>query len=330
VTASELAARNNERDGYWMAISGRVYDVTEFAHIHPGGLKIIQSYAGMDATYAYQVIQHHANPEIDAMLGMYERGVLLEPSFGQVWGVALSQRGLRHVSLRDVYRAWTDLLYMVVEMENGIANDLRMRHEPFTDSESPGHVLLTPIKAQRLGQTHSRLVDDYLPLVLGDPLDALWRMTLGVLGRQRLDAGWMRATMDAVAAAPDARACAGASARLDRSLKIREVNVSFASFCDTLACEDERVLAELKAALCRGARVFETEERDTVRHGQELLDALASIPPLIEGFYVRVAAAASALPGAAKAEEAEPPSFTIAADVGLGHGSNAERVPGTP
>ena len=123
------------------------------------------------------------------------------------------------MTLRDVYRAWTDLLYMVVEMENGIANDLRMRHEPFTDAESPGHVMLTPIKAQRLGQTHSRLVDDYLPLVLGDPLDALWRMTLGVLGRQRLDAGWMRATMDAVRAAPDARACAGASARLDHCFK---------------------------------------------------------------------------------------------------------------
>jgi sulfite reductase (NADPH) flavoprotein alpha-component len=328
ITASELAARNNDRDGYWMAISGRVYDVTEFGHIHPGGLKIIQSYAGMDATYAYQVIQHHANPEVDAMLGMYERGVLHEPDFKQAWGVALSDRGLRFVPMRDVYRAWTDLLYMVVEMENGIANDLRMRHEPFTDAESPGHVVLTPIKAQRLGQTHSRLVDDYLPLVLGDPLDALWRMTLGVLGRGRLDAGWMRATMDVVRAAPDARACAGASARLDRSLKIREGGVDYASFCDTLALEDERVLAELKDALRRGARVFETEERDTVRHGQELLDALASIPPLIEGFNARVATAAGVLLGAARGDEAEPPSFTIAADIALGHGSNASEVGG--
>jgi sulfite reductase (NADPH) flavoprotein alpha-component len=325
ITASELAARNNERDGYWMAISGRVYDVTEFGHIHPGGLKIIQSYAGMDATYAYQVIQHHANPEVDAMLGMYERGVLREPDFGQVWGVALSDRGLRFVPLRDVYRAWADLLYMVVEMENGIANDLRMRNEPFTDAEPPGHVMLTPIKAQRLGQTHSRLVDDYLPLVLGDPLDALWRMTLGVVGRVRLDAGWMRATMDAVRAAPDARTCAGASARLDRSL--REGNTDFGSFCDELAHEDTRVLAELKESLCRGARVFETHERDTARHGQQLLDALASVPPLIEAFNARVARAAAGLPGVPKPEETEPPSFTIAADVGLGHGSNAERAP---
>ncbi|MEO8334474.1 MAG: cytochrome b5 domain-containing protein [bacterium] len=302
VTASELAARNNERDGYWMAISGRVYDVTEFGHIHPGGLKIIQSYAGMDATYAYQVIQHHANPEVDAMLGMYERGVLREPDFGQVWGVALSDRGLRFVPLRDVYRAWTDLLYMVVEMENGIANDLRMRHEPFTDAESPGHVMLTPIKAQRLGQTHSRLVDDYLPLVLGDPLDALWRVTLGVLGRRHLDAGWMRATMDAVRAAPDARACAGASARLDRSLTMREATADFTSrfapFCDRLAHEDGRVLADLKESLCRGARVFEMHERETGRHGQELLDALASIPPGIEAFNARVAAAVARVPEA--------------------------------
>jgi hypothetical protein len=40
---------------------------------------------------------------------LYERGVLREPDFGQVWGVALSDRGLRFVPLRDVYRAWTDL-----------------------------------------------------------------------------------------------------------------------------------------------------------------------------------------------------------------------------
>ena len=39
-----------------MIINGRVYDVTEFAHLHPGGLKIIQSYAGMDATKAYRMV----------------------------------------------------------------------------------------------------------------------------------------------------------------------------------------------------------------------------------------------------------------------------------
>ncbi len=44
--ASEVVCRNNDRDGYWMIISGRVYDLTEFAHLHPGGLKIIRSYAG--------------------------------------------------------------------------------------------------------------------------------------------------------------------------------------------------------------------------------------------------------------------------------------------
>ena len=67
------------------------------------------------------------------------------------------------------------------------------------------------------------------------------------------------------------------------ALRIREAAADFASFCDTLAHEDERVLAELKEALCRGARVFETHGRDTVRHGQELLDALASIPPVDRG-----------------------------------------------
>ena len=42
------------------------------------------------------------------MLGMYERGVLREPDLGQVWGVALSDRGLSFVPLRDAYRVWTE------------------------------------------------------------------------------------------------------------------------------------------------------------------------------------------------------------------------------
>ncbi len=136
---SELVTRNNDEAGYWLAINGRVYDMNEFSHMHPGGLKIIQSYSGMDATFAYEQIEHQNNPEVDSMLSMYEIGVLKAPQFGQVWGIAVSNEGLRYISLHDAYRAWVDLSYMVVEMENAILSDFRTLHEPMTDIEDAAH-----------------------------------------------------------------------------------------------------------------------------------------------------------------------------------------------
>ncbi|KAJ1499228.1 hypothetical protein HMI55_004520 [Coelomomyces lativittatus] len=46
----EEVARHRYPNDYWVAISGRVYDVTEFIEIHPGGRKILLKYVGTDAT----------------------------------------------------------------------------------------------------------------------------------------------------------------------------------------------------------------------------------------------------------------------------------------
>lgn len=51
VTWAELA-KHNTTDDAWIAIKGRVYDVTEFAKVHPGG-DIILTAAGQDATDVY-------------------------------------------------------------------------------------------------------------------------------------------------------------------------------------------------------------------------------------------------------------------------------------
>ncbi|MBK8135600.1 MAG: cytochrome b5 domain-containing protein [Chloroflexi bacterium] len=133
---SDVAQHNSGEQGYWIVISGRVYEMREFNHIHPGGAKIIQSYSGMDGTLAYQKVEHHINPEVDSMLGMFELGVVRTPDFGQEWGVAVSDKGLRFVTLRDTYLAWTDLLQMLVEIENAVQNDFRVRYEPLTDIET--------------------------------------------------------------------------------------------------------------------------------------------------------------------------------------------------
>jgi len=64
----------------------------------PGGLKIIRSYAGMDATAPYRKALHDVNPEVDALLAMYEIGSLRRLDLGPAWRVAISPDGLRVVT----------------------------------------------------------------------------------------------------------------------------------------------------------------------------------------------------------------------------------------
>ena len=48
-TLEEVARHNTPKD-CWIVIDGGVYDVTEFADMHPGGAGIIHDYAGKDVT----------------------------------------------------------------------------------------------------------------------------------------------------------------------------------------------------------------------------------------------------------------------------------------
>jgi hypothetical protein len=227
---------------------------------------------------------------VDALLGMYEIGVLQTPDFGQVWGVALSAKGLRMVTLRDSYAAWVDFLYMVVEIENAVTNDFRIRGEPFTDAETFDHVLLTPSKVQQLGLAHERLVSSYLAHILGEPIEALWALTVGLTGRNDLDVRWMRQTLDSIQSSDDAQAVTQLSHVLRARLK-EDTNDpdSFAWLCDLLEQEDRHILRDLKLTLREGVMIFESLERDTIRlGGPRLVTILQSIPAILEGFYQRI------------------------------------------
>ncbi|VUC22551.1 unnamed protein product [Clonostachys rosea] len=52
VEFSELA-KHNSVDDLWIAVNGKVYDVTKFAQEHPGGPDVIYEYGGSDASSTY-------------------------------------------------------------------------------------------------------------------------------------------------------------------------------------------------------------------------------------------------------------------------------------
>jgi len=294
---SDVVLHNDDEHGYWIIVSGRVYDVNEFNHIHPGGAKIIQSYSGMDATIAYQKIEHHLNSEVDAMLGMYELGVLRTPDFGQEWGVALSSKGMRLITLRDAYYAWVDLLFMIMEIENAILNDFRVRHEPLANTESFEKVFLTPIKIHELGLAHERLVTNYLTGVLGEPMETLWSITVGLLGSKNLNAYWMRDQLVGIHATEHAHVVMNLARSLRERMKQDEKRLSdangyfedrYSGVADLLEQEDRRVIRDLKMKVREGLQIFEALEQKTIREGSDrLLAVLQAVPAILEGFYTR-------------------------------------------
>ena len=49
ITRDEVA-KNNTDDSLWCIIDAKVYDLTDFADAHPGGLTVLQQVSGQDAT----------------------------------------------------------------------------------------------------------------------------------------------------------------------------------------------------------------------------------------------------------------------------------------
>ncbi len=299
--ASEVALHNNEENGYWMIVSGRVYDLTEFAHLHPGGLKIIHEYTGMDATDAYQKILHHVNPEVDSMLGMYEIGAVRRLDLGMEWGVAVGPEGLQVVTLADAFRVWMRFLYFVVELENSLRNDFSILQEPTTRDEAP--TSRSPFKTQLMLQTYKRFAQQYVADVTGESLESLWAVTSGLCA-QNEDVRWIG---EAVAAIRQSEAAQTVERLTDGLADMLEAIVErradsddgqLAAYSDLLELEDKRFMGEMKLALRAGIQIFEELERETIRQGGDrLLNACRAIPGVLEAYYARVISGAQALDG---------------------------------
>ncbi len=293
--ASEIVLHNNHDNGFWMVIDGRVYDVTEFGHLHPGGFKIVHAYSGMDGTLAYQKVLHHVNPEVDSMLGMYEVGVVRRLDFGMEWGVVVAPDGLRFIALADIYRAWVRFLYNVVEMENALYNDYSLKEHTLIAYDPPD--TYPPVKLQFLLEVHDRFMLNYVEGSMGTTLENLWAVTSGVCA-QNQDVRWVKDEVARIRQTQEADTIRRLSLELQRRIddiverqpgEDDPVVQLVKNYCAMLDTEDKRFLREVKTTLCQGIKAFETFERDTIRLGSDrLMEALRQMPRVLESYHARV------------------------------------------
>ncbi|VAW33929.1 hypothetical protein MNBD_CHLOROFLEXI01-3373, partial [hydrothermal vent metagenome] len=293
--ASEIVLHNNHENGFWMVINGRVYDMNEFGHLHPGGFKIIHGYAGMDGTQAYEKVLHHVNPEVDSMLGMYELGVVRRLDFGMEWGVVVAPDGLRFMALADVYRAWIRFLYNVVEMENALFNDYSLKEQTIIANDAPD--AYPPIKLQYLLEVHDRFMLNFVAGTTGPILENLWAVTSSICS-QNQDVRWIKDEIERINQSQEADTVRRLSHELQKRIdEVVERQPSeddptvtlIKAYCALLDGEDKRFLHEIKMAAREGVLLFEQFERDTVRLGSEqLLAAIRQLPRVLESYHARV------------------------------------------
>lgn len=76
ISAEELARHSSRDEQVWVALNGRVYDLTEYVEEHPGGVEAVLDVAGMDGTEHFSAV--HNKELLDAMgfepIGVFNAG----------------------------------------------------------------------------------------------------------------------------------------------------------------------------------------------------------------------------------------------------------------
>jgi sulfite reductase (NADPH) flavoprotein alpha-component len=287
VEVSDLVRRTNARDGLWMAIAGRVYDLTEFAEFHPGGRKLIESFAGTDATRSYRIVEHHLDPEVEATLSMFEVGVMRRLHFGRRWATAVGEHGLEHLPLDTFFRRWVRCLYLLVEIENAFGLETSIREEPLRRDERRSALPLTPYRLQFGIECHSRFLTQTVPFVCSRFAE-LWRTTTGPCAPETSLAA-LTEEIDGVLAGAAADAARAAADELERVLARDGASEELHERISRLQSADARFLEAAKTLLASGVQVFEEHEVDVIERGaRELLDVLLALPGLTQAHFEAV------------------------------------------
>ncbi len=289
INLSTLVLHNNDNAGHWMLLDGRVYELTEFLQMHPGGAKILQGYTGMDGTPAYRKVLHHVRPEVHAQLALYEIGVVRRLQFGAGGAIALTAGRPRYVTTDELYRAWVRFLYLVVEMENALENDFAIGEGALTAHEMSGES--SAYKLQLLVEVHKRFLYNYLDGLTGTEVRELWAMVIGLCA-PNADVRWFPQTLTSIMQGQDAQ---HVKERVE--LLAQQVNTLTTATHDRLMPqlrqleqEDKRLLLELKMQLRQGLLLFEQHEESVLRlANHQLLTVLRQLPNLFADFFARLA-----------------------------------------
>jgi sulfite reductase (NADPH) flavoprotein alpha-component len=242
----------------------------------------------MDATSSYRIVGHHLDPEVEAMLSMYEIGVMRRLDFGARFAIAVGENGLEHLPLDRLYRRWVRCLYALAEISNAHRMDVSVRDEPLSRADDEGTLRHTAYRLQFGIESHARFLAQTVPMVCRR-FAALWRTTSGPCSAR--ESSWalvekleqVLASRAAVAALADAQA-------LERALESDGAAAGLRERLAIVTAADAGYLGAATMLVASGVKAFETYERDVLVHGAEdLLAAVRAFPVLTRDHFEAVA-----------------------------------------
>ena len=254
---SEVAQRNNDTFGYWVIIKRAVYDLTQFRELHPGGRRIVDAYAGMDATHGF-IRAHDERPDVDAQLAMYRVGRVYTPSFSGEHAEVVTPTGIKQIDRAGAYRAWLSALNLCVEMENALCMDLSFSNQAVHPNTCPYEP--TTYKTARTAETHHRFLATYLPVLELDTLPSLWRISQALFFSERGSEAPPSSAVDGDRPSHEHRLAAAAALVADSCSGMRSDAKNHVETVERLSNTDRSLLKQLKAALIAGVAFLESDE----------------------------------------------------------------------
>ncbi|MGY1607865.1 cytochrome b5 domain-containing protein [Geodermatophilus sp. SYSU D00700] len=152
---ADLAEHNDDEHGWWVAIDGRVHDVTGFVQRHPGGEAVLRAHAGLDATAAFGRA-HRDRPGLQRLRETTDVGPLVRPALDLGGGL---------------HDAWARALADLVHLQNAFRLDRSFGRG--TDLCRPGGDRPSALQADRAADTAARFGDEYLPRFAAEVLAPL-------------------------------------------------------------------------------------------------------------------------------------------------------------
>jgi indoleamine 2,3-dioxygenase/cytochrome b5-like protein len=160
ISVADLAEHNDDEHGWWVAVDGRVHDVTGFLRRHPGGPAVLRAHAGLDATSAFGRA-HTDGPGLRHVLGTTDIGPLTRPVL---------------VRARALHDAWAGALTGLVHLQNAFRLDRSFGRGTdlcLADGDRP-----SALQADRAADAAARFADEYLPQFAAEVLTPLAGLVL--------------------------------------------------------------------------------------------------------------------------------------------------------
>jgi PAS domain S-box-containing protein len=290
---SEIAEHNDERTGYWLTIDRVVYDLTAFAELHPGGRRVVQAYAGMDATFGY-ARAHHQRPDVDAMREMYRLGMVRALDFDDYTTEVEGAAGPVTIGVRTAYDSWVHALELVVEMQNALVMDYSLQQSATTAAETPDE--RSAYRLSRGIETHARFIAFYQRVLEGETLPGLWIISRGLFAPD-MSRDWMQLELTRLRTSGPAQGTERVASSLVDGFASHGADLPWLrSLVELFQRADLALLGELKGELLRGVRVFERHERRTRLCGAaELRATCTALVAVLERATLRLASELSEL-----------------------------------